>query len=53
VATILARVGEKKTEISPSLSPTTNAATTVPWRLPSPPRITTMKDNRSASRPMR
>ena len=43
VAMILANVGEKKTEIIPSLMPINSAATTVPGRLPSPPMMTTMK----------
>src|SRR4029453_11414495 len=34
VATILASVGEKKTEITPSERPTSKAATSVPRRLP-------------------
>src|SRR5262249_39284480 len=53
VAMILARVAEKKTEITPSPSPITKAATSVPRRLPRPPMMTTMKESRSGSRPMR
>src|SRR6185436_9902492 len=53
VARILASVGEKNTEMTPSLKPTIAAATTVPRMLPSPPMMTTMKESSSGSCPIR
>ena len=41
VAKIFAIFGEKNTEIIPSLIPINIAATTVPFKLPKPPIITT------------
>ena len=51
VAMIFARVAEKNTDTTPSVSPIRIAATTVPRRrLPSPPMMTTtMNDRRSGS----
>jgi hypothetical protein len=46
-------VGEKNTDTTPSLMPTTKAATSVPRTLPSPPRITTMNESSSGSSPIR
>src|SRR6056297_655664 len=53
VAMILASVGEKKTEMIPSLSAISTAASTVPGRLPNPPMMTTMNDSKSGSAPIR
>ena len=50
---ILARVGEKKTEMIPSLIPIRTAAMTVPGKLPRPPMITTIKAKSKGSPPMR
>jgi hypothetical protein len=50
---ILASVGEKNMETTPSDRPISRAATSVPRRLPSPPMMTTTKDSSSGSRPMR
>src|SRR5688572_27377428 len=53
VARIFDRLGEKNTEITPSLMPITNAAITAPRRLPRPPMMTTMKDSSSGPSPIR
>ena len=53
VANIFAKVGEKKTEIIPSLMPIRTAAATVPHRLPKPPIITTIKANSKGSPPIK
>src|SRR5690606_18290810 len=49
VAIILASVGWKKAETMPSERPISTAATSVPRNEPSPPMMTTMKDNSSGS----
>src|SRR2546428_11679702 len=52
-ATILASVGVKKTDMTPSLRPMKNAPTSVPVRLPTPPMITAMNESSRGSRPIR